>query len=65
METIIIQTHSKSTTKLLIELAKKMGEKAQILDKEIVEDLTFGKMMTQVKTGRTVSKESILAELGK
>jgi hypothetical protein len=63
METIIIQTQSKSTTKLLIELARKLGEKAQILDKEISEDLAFGKMMAQAKTGKTVSKESILAEL--
>ncbi len=65
METIIIQTQSRSTTKLLIELAKKLGEKAQILDKEISEDLAFGKMMAQAKTGKTVSKESILAELSK
>ena len=65
MDTIIIQTQSKSTTKLLIELAKKLGEKAQILDKEISEDLAFGKMMEQAKTGKTVSKELILAELSK
>jgi hypothetical protein len=65
METIIIQTKSKSTTKLLIELAKKLGEKAQVLDKEISEDLAFGKMMTEAKTGQIVSKESILAELSR
>ncbi len=38
METIIIQSQSKSTSKLLIELAKKLGEKVQILDKEVSED---------------------------
>lgn len=65
METIIIQSQSKSTSKLLIELAKKLGEKVQVLDKEVSEDLSFGKMMAQAKTGKTVSKESILAELSK
>ena len=65
METIIIQTQSRSTTKLLVELAKKLGEKVQILDKEIAEDLTFGKMMTQEKTGKGVSRESIFAELSR
>ncbi|AFK02636.1 hypothetical protein Emtol_1490 [Emticicia oligotrophica DSM 17448] len=65
METIIIQSQSKSTSKLLIELAKKLGEKVQVLDKEVSEDLLLGKMMTQSKTGKIVSKESILAELKK
>jgi len=65
METILIQTESKSTKKLLIDLAKKMGEKVQILDKEIAEDLAFGKMMQKAKTGKTVSKKNILEALAK
>ncbi|MFY7912705.1 MAG: hypothetical protein ACOVO2_24270 [Emticicia sp.] len=65
METIIIQSQSKSTSKLLTGLAKKLGEKVQVLDKEVSEELSFGKMMVQAKTGKTVSKESILAELSK
>ena len=63
METILIQTHSKSNRKLLLELAKKMGEKALVLDKEIADDILFGKMMEEKKTGIMVQKESILSAL--
>ncbi len=63
METIIIQTQSKSSRRLLLELAKKMGEKAVVLDKEIADDLLFGKMMEEKKTGNLVSKENILSIL--
>lgn len=65
METILIQTESKSTGKLLMELAKKLGEKVKVLDAETAEDLAFGKMMQQAKTGKTVSKKSILSQLSK
>jgi hypothetical protein len=37
IETILIQIASKSTRKLLIDLAKKMGEKVQILETESAE----------------------------
>lgn len=63
METIIIQTNSKSTSKLLLSLTKKLGEKAQILSPETAEDLAFGLMIQQAKTGKKVSKESILTAL--
>ncbi len=63
METIVIQTQSKSTTKLLVELAKKLGEKVSVLSKDQVEDLALGEMMNTMKTGRTVSKDSIMDEL--
>jgi hypothetical protein len=65
METLLIQTQSKSTSKLLIDLVKKMGDKAQVLSPEIAEDLAFGWMMSQEKTGNKVSKSSIIAHLSK
>ncbi len=65
METIIIQTASKSNGKLLMEMAKKLGENVRILDKETAEDLSFGKMMQEAKTGKLVSKKSILSQLSK
>ena len=65
METIVIQTQSKSTKKLLLELAKKIGEKALVLDKDIAEDLMLGKMMNETKTGKLVSKERVLSTLSK
>lgn len=63
METLVIQTQSRSTSKLLVELAKKLGEKVSILDKDVAEDFTFGQMMQREKTGRFVSKDSIMSEL--
>lgn len=65
MATIIIQTESKSTTKLMLDLAKKLGEKASVLSKEIEEDLIFGSMMEKAKTNKLVSKDSILNSLMK
>lgn len=65
MATIIIQTESKSTTKLMLDLAKKLGEKASVLRKDIEEDLIFGSMMEKAKTNKLVSKESILNSLMK
>ena len=65
MATIIIQTKSKSTTKLMLDLAKKLGEKASVLRKDIEEDLIFGSMMEKAKTNKLVSKESILNSLMK
>ena len=65
METLLIQTQSKSTSKLLINLVKKMGDKAQVLSPEIAKDLAFGGMMSQEKTGKNVSKSSILELLNK
>ena len=59
MATIIIQTESKSTTKLMLDLAKKLGEKGSVLSKDIEEDLIFGSMMEKAKTNKLVSKESI------
>jgi len=63
METILIQTQSKSNKKALLELAKQMGEKALVIDKELADDLLFGKMMEEKKTGNFVSKENILNAL--
>jgi hypothetical protein len=42
-----------------------MGDKAQVLSPEIAEDLAFGWMMNQEKTGKKVSKSSILGLLSK
>ena len=65
METLIIQTQSKSTSKLLVALAQKLGERVSILNKDVAEDFAFGLMMQTEKTGRNISKESILAVLSK
>ncbi|MBK9510585.1 MAG: hypothetical protein IPP61_06480 [Cytophagaceae bacterium] len=63
METIIIQTESKSTGKLLIDLAKKLGSKANVLKKEAAEDYILGSLMEKQKTGKLVSKEEVMSQL--
>ncbi len=63
MQSILIQTNSKSTQKLLIQLAQKLGNKVSILKPSMVEDLAFGTMIQDVKTGKTVSKKSIVSLL--
>ena len=65
METIVIQTASKSKLKLFMDLAKHLGENVKVLDKEIAEDLALGKLMQQSKTDKLVSKEKIMAQLNK
>ena len=65
METILIQTASKSKMKLFLDLAKQLGENVKVLDKEIAEELALGKLMQQSKTGKYVSKESVMAQLNK
>lgn len=63
METIIIQTDSKSIGKLLIDLAKKLGSKANVLKKETTEDYILGSLMEKQKTGKLVSKEKVMSQL--
>lgn len=62
METIVIQSDSK-TIKMLKELAEKMGEKATILSESQMEDLSLGRLMNKVKTGKNVSRESVMKAL--
>lgn len=63
MQSILIQTNSKSTQKLLIQLAQKLGNKVSILKPSMIEDLAFGTMIQDAKTGKTVSKKSIVSLL--
>ena len=63
MQSILTQTNSKSTQKLLIQLAQKLGNKVSILKPSMIEDLAFGTMIQDAKTGKTVSKKSIVSLL--
>jgi len=62
MSTIIIKTDKKSS-KILAELAKKLGGNVFDIKDNQFEELMLGNMMDKVKTGKTVSKESILKKL--
>ena len=62
MSTNIIKTDKKSS-KILAELAKKLGGNVFDMKDDQFDELMLGNMMDKVKTGKTVSKESILKKL--
>lgn len=62
MAVTVIQTDSK-TNKLLIEFAKKMGLSAKSFSDEDYEDFLFGKILITEKTGKNVSRETIMKKL--
>ncbi len=63
METLIIRTQNKRNFKLLKELAMQLGESVEVPSLERAEDLAFGKMMEEAKTGTSVSRETIMEAL--
>jgi len=62
MSTILIKTN-KSNNKILTELAKKLGGDVLDINDEAFEDLLLGKQMDKVKTGKTVSRNTIMKKL--
>ncbi len=62
MGVIIIQADKKSN-KILADLAKKLGGNVISLADDQFEDFALGAMMNSVKTGKTVSRETIMLKL--
>jgi hypothetical protein len=62
MSAIIIKADNQSN-KILTDLAKKLGGDVMKLKDDQFEDLLLGSLMDSVKTGKTVSRESVLAKL--
>ena len=62
MSVLVIQS-DKQSHKILTALAKKLGSNVFDINDHQFEDLMLGKMMDKVKTGKTVSKTSILNKL--
>ena len=59
----MIRSKSRDNLKLLIELAKKLGESVTTLTDEQMEDLALGNLMKKTKTGKNVSRETIMRQL--
>jgi hypothetical protein len=59
MSAIVINTDSKNS-RILAELAKRLGGEVTPISDEQLEDLMLGSMMDREKTGKTVSKERIM-----
>lgn len=62
MGAIIIKADSQSN-KILSDLARKLGGDVITLNDDQFEDFLLGSMMDSAKTGKTVSRESILKKL--
>jgi hypothetical protein len=62
MSAILIKADLKSS-KVLAELAKILGADVLSLKDEQFEDLAFGKMMDEAKTGENVERELIMHSL--
>ncbi len=65
MDTLIINTKKSGNAELILELVKKLGEEGKILSQEEQEDFLLGRIMEAESTGKDVSKEAILKQLGK
>ena len=62
MSAIVIKADNQNT-KILKELAKKLGADVININEEQYEDLALGLLMEKSKTGETVSHESIMNKL--
>lgn len=62
MSTILIKADNQSN-KILSELAKKLGGNVVTVNDVQLEDLMLVNLMDSVKTGKTVSKNTILKKL--
>jgi hypothetical protein len=64
MSAIIIKADNKNT-KILKELAKKLGADVLNINEEQFEDLALGLLMDKSKTGKVVSRDTIFKQLDK
>ena len=62
MSTILIKA-DKQSSKILSELAKKLGGNVINIKDDQFEDFMLGTRMDKVKTGKTISKDSIMKKL--
>ncbi len=62
MSFIIIDAES-DTSKLILSLVKKMGARAKRINTTAMEDIFLGETIQKVKTGKLVSKSSVLKKL--
>lgn len=65
METLILNSKSSADLKLLADLAKKLGVSVKHLTDEEIEDMGMLKYLAEVDRDEVVSKDSVMAKLGK
>jgi hypothetical protein len=62
MGAIVIKANTKSS-RILKELAEELGASVTSINEEQYEDLLLGEMMDSEKTGKTVSRTSVMKKL--
>jgi len=63
METLVIQSKSRANLKILAELARKLGEQTSEFSSAESEEFNLGILMNEEKTGKTISRETIMRKL--
>ncbi len=64
MATIVVDTKTDKTAKFILEFINKIGEKGKVLSKTETEDFMLGQIIKQQKTGKKVSRTTIMKNLG-
>jgi len=65
MASIIIQSDNSDNLELITKLATKLGIHVSSVTDEQSEDLALGAIMTNLKTGKSVSRDAIMKKLRK
>jgi hypothetical protein len=65
MDTIVIQAKNKSDLKFWLELAKKTGTKAKMINTDELEDAVLASLIEKGLTTPSVSRSSVMKALGK
>ncbi len=63
MATIVIDTKTNKNTEFILEFIKKIGEKGKVLTRIEREDFLFGQIIQKERTGRKVSRDTIMKNL--
>ena len=65
MASLIIQSDNSDNLELIAKLAQKLGIHVNSVTEEQSEDLAIGTIMTNAKTGKSVSRDLIMRKLRK
>lgn len=64
MAALLIESKNPENLKILASLAKKLGDNAKTISTDEMEDMLFGEIIQKTKTGKKVSRDSIMKILG-
>ena len=65
MEAILIKVKDKSERDFISDLLKRMKIDSKVLNLEEKEDIAFGEMMSKIDRTQKVSRDKVMAKLGR